>query len=245
MRVERGEREGRAARQHDRCDIGTLPQVVMRPPGRPMEIEPFAVDVDETVLRDLRARIRNTRWPDRSPAAPWEQGTELETLRAVLEYWVEGFDWRAQERQLNQFHHFRAELDGVRIHFIRERARYGDGIPLILTHGWPSTFMELLPLVPLLTDPQAHGLGGPAFDLILPSLPGYAFSERPARTGINYGYVAQLWHRLMQDLGYDRYAAGGGDFGAGVATFMALNNPEPMIGIHLTNIDNTPYTGPG
>jgi pimeloyl-ACP methyl ester carboxylesterase len=114
-----------------------------------------------------------------------------------------------------------------------------------LTHGWPSTFVELLPLVPFLTDPHAHGIDGPPFDVVIPSLPGYGFSERPRRTGVNYQYVAGLWHGLMRGLGYERYGAQGGDFGAGVATFMALNDPEPMIGVHLSNLEIAPYTGPG
>jgi pimeloyl-ACP methyl ester carboxylesterase len=120
-----------------------------------------------------------------------------------------------------------------------------NGIPLILTHGWPSTFVELLPLVPLLTDPETHGIDGPAFDVVIPSLPGYGFCERPARTGVTTRYTAGLWHRLMRGLGYERYGAQGGDFGAAVATFMALDNPEPMVGIHLSNLEIPPYTGPG
>jgi pimeloyl-ACP methyl ester carboxylesterase len=113
-----------------------------------------------------------------------------------------------------------------------------------LTNGWPSTFAELLPLVPLLTDPSAHSIEGPAFDLVIPSLPGYGFSERPARTGVTYRDTARRWHRLMRELGYDRYAAGGSDFGAGVATYMALEDPSPLIGLHLSTPEVAPYTGP-
>ena len=210
-----------------------------------MHITPFSIRIEPEILSDLRERIRNTRWPDQSPGAAWEQGTDLEYLRRLLAYWAEEFDWRAQERELNAAHHFRADLDGVRIHFVHERARHGKGIPLILTHGWPSTFVELLPLVPFLTDPEAHGIAGPAFDVVIPSLPGYAFSERPAQMGVNYQHVAGQWHRLMRGLGYERYGAQGGDFGAGVATFMALNDPQPMIGLHMSNLEIAPYTGPG
>ena len=211
----------------------------------PLRIAPFSILIDEQLLSDLRARIRNTRWPDRAPGTAWGQGTDLEYLRALLAYWGDEFDWRAQERRLNAFAQFRAELDGVHIHFVHERARRGRGIPLILTHGWPSTFAELLPLVPFLTDPEAHGIGGPAFDVVIPSLPGYGFSERPIQTGVNYRYVAGLWHRLMNGLGYERYGAGGGDFGAGVATFMALDHPQSMVGIHLSTLEISPYTGAG
>lgn len=210
-----------------------------------LHVTPFSIRIEEGILSDLRARIRNTRWPDQAPGAAWEQGTDLEYLKQLLAYWADGFSWQAQERELNAFKHFRTSLDGVQIHFVHERARGGRGIPLILTHGWPSTFAELLPLVPLLTDPEAHGIDGPAFDVVIPSLPGYGFSERPARTGVNYQHVAGLWHRLMRGLGYERYGAQGGDFGAGVATFMALDDPKPMIGVHLSNLEIAPYTGPG
>ena len=208
-----------------------------------MRIKPFSIHVEQEMLDDLRARIRNTRWPDAAPGPAWEQGTDLAYLQELCTYWADEFDWRAQERQLNGFHHFRAELDGVRIHFVHERARSGNGIPLILTHGWPSTFLELLPLVPYLTDPGAHGIDGPAFDLVIPSLPGYGFSQRPALA--NYRDVARLWHRLMAGLGYRRYGAGGGDFGAGVATVMAMDDPAPMIGVHLYNLELSPYMGEG
>jgi len=214
-------------------------------PRPSLHFEPFAIRIEDQIFSDLRARIRNTRWPEPAPGEPWEQGTDLAYLKEILAYWAEEFDWRAQEHQLNRFHHFQAELDGIRIHFVHERAPRGRGIPLILTHGWPSTFVELLPLVPLLTDPASHGIDGPAFDVVIPSLPGYGFSERPARTGVNYRYVAGLWHRLMRGLGYRRFGAQGGDFGAGVATFMALDDPEAIIGIHLSTLEMPPYTGPG
>jgi pimeloyl-ACP methyl ester carboxylesterase len=210
-----------------------------------VQIEPFTIRVEDDVLADLRARIANTRWPDAVPGIGWEQGTEPGYLRDLLAYWADEFDWRAQERALNTFAHFRAELDGIRVHFVHERARRGPGVPLVLTHGWPSAFVELLPLVPLLTDPEAHGIDGPAFDVVIPSLPGYGFSERPPRTGVTTRYTAGLWHRLMRALGYERYGAQGGDWGAGVATFMALDDPAPLAGIHLSNLDNDPYTGPG
>lgn len=206
---------------------------------------PFTISVTDDVLADLRARIRGTRWPDEAPSKAWEQGTDLRYLRQLLVDWGERFDWRARERALNSHSHFRVELDGVPIHFVHERARRGPGIPLILSHGWPSAFTEYLPLVPLLTDPTGHGIDGPAFDLIIPSLPGYGFSGRPSRTGVDYRYVAGLWHRLMRGLGYRRYAVGGGDFGAGVATVMALDDPGAMIGVHLSNLEPAPLTGPG
>ncbi len=210
-----------------------------------MDVTPFQIHVEEAVLADLRARIDNTRWPEAIPGCGWAQGTDPGYLRGLLAYWADGFDWRAQERELNQHPQFRAEVDGVRVHVVHQRAPRGDGIPLILTHGWPSCFVELLPLVPLLTEPAAHGISGPAFDVVIPSLPGYGFSERPAHTGVTCRYVAGLWHELMQGLGYERYGAQGGDFGSAVATYMALDHPDPMIGVHLTNLDVEPYTGEG
>jgi pimeloyl-ACP methyl ester carboxylesterase len=206
--------------------------------------ERFAIAVDERELLDLKGRINATRWPPAAPGDPWEQGTDLGYLRELLRYWAEEFDWRAQELELNGFEHYRAEIEGVRIHFVHERARRGDGIPLILTHGWPSSFVEYLPLVPLLTDPVAHGIDGPAFDLVIPSLPGYSFSERPSRR-VTYRDVAGLWHKLMRGLRYERYGTGGSDFGSGVATFMALDDPQPLLGLYLTNLELSPYTGPG
>ncbi len=210
-----------------------------------MHIQPFTIALAQTTLDDLRERLALTRWPDQIPGVAWEQGTNIEYLRQLLAYWADAFDWRTQERKLNTFKQFRAELDGVHIHFVHERAKHSGGIPLILTHGWPSTFVEILPLVPLLTDPEAHGIDGPAFDVVIPSLPGYGFSERPARTGVTTRYTAGLWHQLMRGLGYERYGAQGGDFGAAVATFMALDNPEPMLGVHLSNLEVPPYLGSG
>jgi pimeloyl-ACP methyl ester carboxylesterase len=207
--------------------------------------EPFAIHVEDEVLADLRTRIARTRWPASAPGPSWGQGTDLGYLEDLLAYWASDFDWRAREHELNAFEHFRAEIDGVRIHFVHARARDGRGVPLIVTHGWPSAFVELLPLVPLLTEPRAHGISGPAFDLVIPSLPGYGFSERPARTGVTTRYTARLWHALMRGLGYERYGVQGGDWGASVSTFMALDDPEPIIGVHLSNLDNDPYLGQG
>jgi pimeloyl-ACP methyl ester carboxylesterase len=208
-----------------------------------MNVQPFSIAVDESVLADLNSRLRNTRWPDPAPGEPWSRGTDLTYLKSVCAYWADGFDWRVAERRLNGFRQFTAEIEGVRIHFVHERARRGRGIPLILTHGWPSAFVELLPLVPLLTEPEAHGIDGPAFDLVIPSLPGYGFSERPAQANIRS--IGKLWHQLMRGLGYTRYGASGGDFGAGVSTLMALDDPAAIIGLHLSNLDLPPFTGPG
>jgi pimeloyl-ACP methyl ester carboxylesterase len=210
-----------------------------------VRVEPFEIAIPDAMLADLRERIRRTRWPDEVEGVGWEQGTQRDYLRSLLTEWAEGFDWRAREAELNVLPHFRAELGGLWIHFVHARAATRPAVPLVLTHGWPSTFLELLPLIPLLGDPPAHGIAGPAFDLVIPSLPGYGFSERPRRPGMTTRALAPLWDELMQGLGYSRYGAGGTDFGAGVTTYMALDRPQPLTGIHLTFLEESPFTGPG
>lgn len=199
-----------------------------------MRIERFEVRVGDDELADLRVRIAATRWPDPAPGPAWSQGTDLDWLQELLSAWA-GFDWRAQEARLNTYEHYVADVDGERVHFVHHRAP-GGGPALVLTHGWPSTFLEYLPLVDRLGD---------AFDLVMPSLPGYAYSPRPARVGVDRADVARRWHTLLQGLGYERYGAHGGDFGAGVATHMALQQPDRMTGIHLSTPEMTPYIGPG
>ena len=192
----------------------------------------FAVDVSDDVLEDLRSRLRNTRWPDDAPGAPWSQGTDLGYLRSLVEEWADGFDWRQQERRLNSYPHFTTVIDGVRIHFLHHRR----GRPaLLLSHGWPSCFVEMLPLLDRLTDD---------FDLVVPSLPGYAFSSRPLAVGIDASYTASLWLKLMEVLGYERFGAVGGDFGAAVATHLGLRDPDRLTGILLTTPEMNPVLGP-
>ena len=194
-----------------------------------MSIQAFKIHVAQSVLDELRERLGRTRWPDEVEGTGWDYGTDLGYLKKLVDYWQHSFDWQAQEARLNHFAQFRTRLDGVHIHFVYERARQGRGIPLILTHGWPSSFIELLPLVPLLTDPTAHGLDGPAFDVVIPSLPGYGWSSRPTHRGVTTHNTAGLWHRLMHRLGYERYGAQGGDFGAAVTTFMASLTPSHCL----------------
>jgi pimeloyl-ACP methyl ester carboxylesterase len=191
-----------------------------------VHVERFSIDVEEAVLDDLRERLERTRWPDAAPGEPWEQGTDYAYLRELTAYWRTKFDWRVQERQLNRWPQYIADVDGVRVHFVHVR---GGGVPLILTHGWPSAFIEFLPLIERLQQ---------TFDLVIPSLPGYGFSARPPR--LSTRDTAALWHTLMGGLGYERYGAHGGDFGAAVTTYMALDQPERMLGIHLSNLDNAP-----
>ncbi len=187
-------------------------------------VEPFKVHVAEEVLDDLRARLRHTRWPDEVSGIGWKQGTSLDWLQHLVSYWTKEFDWRAWEQRLGAFDHFKWEG----IHFIHKRAASGRGVPLILTHGWPSSFLDYLDMLPMLED----------FDVVVPSLPGYGFSARPGKVGVNYRYISGIWHRLMSTLGYSRYGAAGYDFGAGVTTLLALEHPESVIGIYLTSLES-------
>jgi pimeloyl-ACP methyl ester carboxylesterase len=198
--------------------------------------EPFRVEVAEDELDDLRRRLRATRWADDFGNADWTYGVERGWLREMVDYWAEEFDWRAQERAINRHPQYRVEIDGVPIHFVHVRGKGPDPTPLILTHGWPWTFWDYGALIGPLTDPAAHG-GDPAdaFDLVLPSLPGYGFSTPLRRTGVHARGIAGLWLTLMRDvLGYERFAAGGGDWGAIVTAELGHLYPEAVLGCHLT-----------
>jgi pimeloyl-ACP methyl ester carboxylesterase len=194
---------------------------------------PYTVAIPEEILGDLRARLARTRWPDEVDGAGWEYGASLAYMKDLVAYWRAGFDWRGQERAINAFSHFRARVAGTGIHFIHERGRGPAPMPLVITHGWPSSFSEMLPLIPLLADPGAHG-GDPAdaFDVVVPSVPGFGFSDRPTERGMTRSRVAELWVRLMSALGYQRFAAHGNDIGAVITGWMALDHPERLIGIH-------------
>jgi pimeloyl-ACP methyl ester carboxylesterase len=212
-----------------------------------MDVQPFTVTVPEATLADLRERLERTRWPDEVDGAGWAYGANLGFMRDLVAYWQSGFDWRARERAMHAFDHFRAEVDGVGIHLVHARGRGPDPMPLLITHGWPSSFYEMLPLASLLSDPAAHG-GDPAdaFDVVVPSVPGYAFSDRPTRPGFDYRRVADLWARLMAGLGYGRFAAHAYDIGASIMAHMLLDRPELLIGYHTTDPGNpAPYLGPG
>jgi pimeloyl-ACP methyl ester carboxylesterase len=197
-----------------------------------MGICPFVVDVAQATLDDLQDRLARTRWPDEVEDAGWDYGANLAYMRDLVEHWRTSFDWRAEERAMNALPHFRAEVEGVGIHVIHMRGRGPAPMPLLITHGWPSSFVEMLALIPLLADPGAHG-GDPAdaFDVIVPSVPGFGFSDRPGR-GMTRCRVARLWARLMEGLGYTRYAAHGNDIGAVITGWLAVDAPERVIALH-------------
>jgi pimeloyl-ACP methyl ester carboxylesterase len=199
-----------------------------------LDIHPFEVNVPEEQLADLRRRIAATRWPSRELVDDRSQGVQLATMQELARYWTTEYDWRRCEAKLNALPQFKTEIDGVDIHFIHVRSPHADAMPLIMTHGWPGSVIELLDTVGPLTDPTAHG-GKPedAFHLVLPSLPGYGFSGEPTELGWHAGRTAQALAELMRRLGYSRYIAQGGDVGATVTDVMGRKAPEGLLGIHL------------
>jgi pimeloyl-ACP methyl ester carboxylesterase len=198
-------------------------------------IHAFRIEVPDGQLDELRRRIEATRWPSKELVADRSQGVQRETLQALARYWTTEYDWRKCEARLNALPQFTTEIDGVDIHFIHVRSPHEHALPLIMTHGWPGSVVELLDVVAPLTDPTAHG-GVPtdAFDLVLPSLPGYGFSGEPTELGWESGRIARAWAQLMDRLGYKRYVAQGGDVGANVTDAMGRQGPEGLVGIHVS-----------
>ncbi|HSF14586.1 MAG TPA: epoxide hydrolase [Vicinamibacteria bacterium] len=198
-------------------------------------IRPFRVNVPRADLTDLRRRLVATRWPTKELVEDRSQGVQLATLKELVRYWATDYEWRKAETKLNAFPQFVTKIDGVDIHFIHVKSRHPNAMPLIMTHGWPGSVIELLETVGPLTDPTAHG-GTPqdAFHLVLPSLPGYGFSGEPTELGWESGRIARAWAELMRRLGYTRYVAQGGDVGASVTDAMGRQAPEGLIGIHLS-----------
>jgi pimeloyl-ACP methyl ester carboxylesterase len=208
------------------------------------EIKPFHVEIPKEQIDDLRRRIAVTRWPTKELVDDRSQGVQLAALQELARYWMTDYDWRKAEAKVNALPQFTTEIDGVDIHFIHARSQHENALPLIMTHGWPGSVIELLETVGPLTDPMAHGGDAEdAFHLVLPSLPGYGFSGEPTELGWNVGRVAQAWAELMRRLGYTRYVAQGGDVGAAVTDAMGRLAPEGLIGIH-TNLLVTVLGGP-
>jgi pimeloyl-ACP methyl ester carboxylesterase len=202
-----------------------------------MSVKPFMIDVSQETLDDLRQRLGRTRWPDEPLEKGWDHGVEQGYLRALTEHWLRGFDWRAQEAALNRFSHFRATVDGFGVHFVHERGKGERPLPLILTHGYPDSFVRFVKVIPMLTDPVRHGgEAEDAFDVVVPSLPGFGFSDKPRKAGFTF-QVGDLWHTLMTDvLGYERFGAHGGDWGSTVTEHLARSHSDALVGIHLTDV---------
>src|SRR6266404_1875096 len=197
-------------------------------------IRSFKVKIPEKDLIDLRRRIRETRWPDKETVADQSQGVQLARLQELVRYWGTDYDWRKVEAKLNALPQFITTIDGVDIHFIHVRSRHPNALPLIITHGWPGSVIEQLKVISPLTDPTAHGGSAEdAFDVVIPSLPGYGFSGKPIGTGWDPDHIARAWAELMKRLGCTRYVAQGGDWGAPVSNAMARQAPPGLLGIHV------------
>lgn len=204
-------------------------------------VRPFQVNVPEAELTELRRRITATKWPERETVADDSQGVKLDTMQKLARYWATDYDWRRCEAKLNALPQFLTEIDGLEIHFIHVRSKHDDALPLIVTHGWPGSIVEQLKLVEPLTDPTAHGgTAQDAFHLVIPSIPGYGFSGRPTTTGWDPAHIARAWIELMKRLGYTRFVASGGDWGALIGDVMAAQAPAELLGIHT----NLPFAVP-
>jgi len=205
--------------------------------GVTMAARPFRIEVSQQTLDDLHHRLANARWPGEIEGAGWDRGTSSEYLKTLVQYWRDQFDWRAHEARLNRLAHFHADVDGVVIHFIHERGIGERCLPIILTHGFPDSFLRFLKIIPMLTDPVAHGGDREdAFDVVVPSLPGYAFSDKRTTPGMLFK-VADLWATLMtEQLGYPRFGAHGGDWGSTVTEHLARSHSDAVVGIHLTDV---------
>jgi pimeloyl-ACP methyl ester carboxylesterase len=213
-----------------------------------MAVQPYKIEIPDSVLDDLKARLERTRWPDELPGTGWDYGSNLDYVKELVEYWRTKFDWHAQEKLINSFSHFKSEVDGLNIHFIHEKGKGPNPMPLVITHGWPGTFFEMYKVIPMLSDPASHG-GDPAdaFDVVAPSMPGYGFSDATDKRGLSVLSIGDLWAKLMsENLGYQRFAAQGGDWGARVTAKLGLSHGDKVIGIHTTSTSSpTPYQGPG
>ena len=199
------------------------------------QIYPFRIEIPQADLDDLRARLARTRWPDQLEGVGWDYGIPLGYLRDLAEYWRTGYDWRAHERQLNDFPQFTTTIKGQRVHFMHVRSPEPDAVPLIMTHGWPGSVVEFTKVIGPLTDPRAHG-GDPAdaFHLVVPSIPGYGFSGPTQRARVERtARIALAWDELMTRLGYKRYGAQGGDWGSSISRELGITVPGHVIGVHL------------
>jgi epoxide hydrolase len=208
--------------------------VIVSEDGAVTLLEPLRIAAPDADLVDLRRRLSAARWPSRETVSDWSQGVPLEVLRQLCEHWLTAYDWRATERRLNRLPHYRTAIDGLSVHFIQVRSPVAHAVPLIMTHGWPGSFFGFEWVVRRLADPAAFGEAlRPAFHVVVPSLPGYGFSDAPTRPGWNIHRIAAAWAELMDRLGYSRFIALGSDWGTSISTSLALNHRKRMIGLHL------------
>jgi pimeloyl-ACP methyl ester carboxylesterase len=201
----------------------------------PDQLTEFRIAIPDAELRDLRERLAHTRWPEEETVEDWSQGVPRTYLRDLCGYWAETYDWRATETRLNALPQYRTAIDGLGIHFVHVRSQHTDALPLIITHGWPGSIIEFLKVIGPLTDPTAHGAAaGDAFHIVCPSLPGYGFSDKPARPGWGVERIAAAWSVLMARLGYERYGAQGSDWGTSISASLGQQDSAHVAGIHLT-----------
>ena len=213
-----------------------------------MTVTPFKINVPDSVLHDLHERLVRTRWPDEIPSSGWDYGSNLDYIKELVDYWKTTFDWRAQEKLINSFSHFKTDVNGLGIHFIHEKGKGPNPMPLVITHGWPGTFFEMYKVIPMLSDPVNHGGdASDSFDVVAPSMPGYGFSSASANRGLDIFTIGDMWATLMsKNLGYKRFGAQGGDWGARVTAKLGLSHSDKVIGIHTTSTTSpTPYLGTG
>jgi len=205
-------------------------------------IQPFFVNVPQEALDGLNERLKLTRWPDERSGSLWNYGTSLSFMKELTAYWQHKFDWRKIENEINAYQNFLADIDGYTVHFMHIKGKGTQNVPLLLTHGWPGSFLEMMKLIPLLTENSEF-----SFDLVIPSVPGFGFSGTSTQSGCNSAVVAELWHKLMKELGYDRYGAQGGDIGSGISTWLSRLYPSNVIGLHLNYISGSykPYLPDG
>ena len=218
------------------CLFAAVPHVCGAQPAANADsaIRPFAIHVPDAVLADLKARLRNPRLPEALQGDGWTYGTDTGYLKQLVAYWRDRFDWRAQERALNRFEQFTTSIDGLTIHFIHRRSKQPGAFPLLITHGWPGSFVEFAKIIGPLTDPAAHGgRAEDAFDVVIPSIPGFAFSDKPREPGYDPARIASIEAKLMARLGYQRYGVQGGDWGSIIGTQVALNDAPHVAGLHL------------
>ena len=218
-----------------------MPEVEAQTEGASNDLRPFQVSFPDAELAELRRRINATRWPDRETVADASQGVQLATMQKLARYWATEYDWRKVEAKLNALPQFITEIDGLDIHFIHVRSKHENALPLIVTHGWPGSVVEQLKIIGPLTNPTAHGgSASDAFHLVIPSIPGFGFSERPTTTGWDPARIGRAWVALMKRLGYTRFVASGGDWGALIGDVLAASAPPELLGIHT----NLPFTVP-
>jgi pimeloyl-ACP methyl ester carboxylesterase len=194
-------------------------------------IKRFEVNIEQNIVDSLKSRVKNTRWPDEIEGSDWTYGASLSYMKELADYWLNDFDWRKTEKEINKYENFIANIDGYKVHFLHIKGKGEESIPLIMTHGWPGSFLEMMKLIPILTGNSKR-----SFDLVIPSMLGFGFSQKLNHTGCNVSLMADIWFKLMQELGYEKFGVQGGDFGAGVSAFISLKYPDNVIGMHLNYI---------